>query len=317
MKILQNKILILAILVIVLILGTRNCRHVTVQYRVVDDRGTPVPDAKITAGYSTGGDWSLFSHSEHIKKGITNREGYYRYSAFVPLRIEAFLIPSVAADIFSKIEKEGYYSVYGPVVKNDDITKGKWKNQEQPLLITLKRRVRPVPMHSKAVRLKLPNSVGAFGYDLVVGDLVKPYGIGEINDLIFHVAPADIVKNKKRDLSFDITFSNKGDGIQTYFVQYRNAQRFENKAAKFDYHAPTSDYLPRLVMADSEWQNRYEEEVNYYIKVRSRSDGSAMYGWISGIFRASTYSSDGKPNVEFEYALNPDRTTNVEFRRWE
>jgi hypothetical protein len=313
-----------------LIIGLSGCgRFVSVYYKVINDEGTPVADAHVNVGYSSGYTWTE-SGKEYMKNGQTDTDGKHHYMALVPYKkgIIPFMHMDEIEDIFASVKKEGYYPTFAARIKDKDIEMGLWQKDTDPMLIMLRRIINPVPMYSKRATPRLPSLNGSYGYDLIEGDLVEPYGSGKVSDLIFHVSPKDHTKDKKNDsrnILFDITFSNKDDGIQPLFVQYRNAQSSNHLTTKFSHDAPQHGYFDSLNKADDGWREKYKnpdyqqrerywnEEINYYIKVRTKEDGSAMYGWIVGFFRVDIWVRQESPNVEFRYAINPDRTTNVEF----
>lgn len=71
-----------------------------------------------------------------------------------------------------------------------------------------------------------PTADGTVGYDLVIGDLVEPFGKGKSSDFIFHLTPRTNSSARAGvGWETDITFSHPDDGIRPFFVRHRNAQR--------------------------------------------------------------------------------------------
>jgi len=283
-----------------------------ISYKVVDEYGTPIEGVKITASFSTGGSYGLWRYTPHITEGVTDSKGMYIYKANVR-----------GYGVSASFKKDGYYETSAAEIMLWDIRKF-WNSQNNtpPVIILLKNRVKPLPMYAKRTNPSFPKSNGNFGYDLVAGDFIHPYGTGKVADFIFHIKTTK--ENRGHVKYFDITFSNKTDGIQSFFVQYEKAPQYELKS---DRTAPLNGYLKSLKIADGDWQEIYKRpeytkanrtwssEVNYYFKVRSRQNGKAMYGKIYGFFRPLLYSDNGSANVEFTYYLNPDETNNLEFEK--
>lgn len=282
----------------------------TITYKVIDEQGVPIAKANVHAGYMTGGGWSGKPIRSHSEQGTTNTNGFFVYKARVKDGVSA------------KVSKEGYYGTYTEEVNIWDIKKGIHKASNDPLMFTLKKKINPVQMYAKNVNTNFPKSEGTVGYDLVAGDFVYPYGSGKIKDFIFHISYSNI----------NITFSNKDDGIQPFFVKNRYTAKSELIS---DQLAPTTGYFKSLKDADEGWHEKYEamkerawkekisflgerawmEEVNYYFRVRSNKGGNSLYGKIYGFFRGGTYGKPTGPQIEFTYYLNPDGTNNVEFAR--
>lgn len=285
-----------------------------ITYKVVDESGNPIQGVKITAVNATGGSYGMWKYTPHIKESVTDSNGIYIYKENV-----------LGWGVSASFKKEGYYETSAAEIKIWDIRKY-WTSQNNtpPVIVLLKKRVKPVPMYAKKTNPRFPKNAGKFGYDLVVGDFVKPYGSGDVSDFIFHIKST--TENRGSISLFDITFSNKSDGIQPFFVQYENAPRYELKS---NTSAPITGYFKSLKTADGDWKDvfkrpeysnnnvnrHWSQEINYYFRVRSQKNGKSMYGKIYGSFNPLLYSQSGLPNVEFTYFLNPDWTNNLEFEK--
>lgn len=243
---------------LILLIGLWGCgQYATITYKVIDEQGLPIAEANVHVGYSTGGGWSGQAERNHSEQGKTSTDGFFVYKA------------RVRNEVGAKVSKDGFYDTYSKTVRLWEFQT--YKSQNNPITIVLKKKVKPVPMYAKQVNTQFPLSEGTIGYDLMVGDFVEPYGGGSVKDFIFHIPP-----NKKSRIN--ITFSNKGDGIQPFFVQNRNAQESRLKS---NHNAPSEGYFNSLIEADSGWKEKYEtmgerawlEEVNYYFRVRSKNRG--------------------------------------------
>ena len=305
------------LLTIILIQFNSYCAHSgEVFLKVIDEDGRPVEGASVHAGYKTLGG-SPVHEIGNDKTGQTDRNGFWLYSGIDYAKM--------ASDFGSGATKVGFYETRAQTIGMRSIKQGLYNNSTNPIVITLKKIISPVPMYAKEVKQKLPAEEGSFGYDLVVGDLVIPFGKGVTADFIFQISPASKTNTTAQfrwNWNLNITFIGKNNGIQPFFVPHRNAPHY---GLISDHNAPATGYYPSLLEADGNWRKRYEEpdyrkserywmeEVNYYFRVRSKADGSAIYGIIRGLFRDEHWGNDVVPHVTFYYLLNPDGTRNVEF----
>jgi uncharacterized protein YceK len=259
---------------------------------VVDDEGTPV------FGVSVRG------FNRRYLRGTTDEQGMFRWTSYNH-RIDYY-----------ELSKEGYYNTKS----NCEVTTSELASiGTKTMNVTLKRIKNPIPMYAKEAEVKLPEAEGTFGYDLVKGSLVAPFGKGSVPDFIFR-----LTRDPK---TVDIVFSNNGDGIQPFFTPHRYSN---SSALVSDHTAPLTGYFPSLREADDDWQNKYKqkdysrlkrewsEEVNYYFRIRSTDDNTAnntaLYGKIYGPFRLK-YWDGNVPHICFTYYLNQDGSNNVEFAR--
>lgn len=267
-------------------------------YFVMDEKGNPIPGAIVTTSYFTGGGLGNASTKDYHDEGLTDGEGFYIYNKSM----------AGPANMRASARKEGYYKSYAfPEVYFWEIGK-RWKDKTAPKVIGLKQRIKPIKMYAKHVNLRLPKTEGIVGYDLVAGDFLPPYGIGEKTDLIFHVS------SKAGHRLQDITFSNDDDGIQPFLID----SRFGLSSLSAGHTAPLTGYLSSWKKADDlgyqqfinitkkQADDRMRDTTQYYFRVRTQKDGSAMYGFCIMKFW-------GIPFISFEYYLNPDGTTNIEY----
>ena len=263
-----------------------------VYFQVVDDTQKPVKAAKVTVGYEMGG---LFMPTiSRYQKGKTNSKGIWLYRSLFN------------TGIGGSLQKPGFYKTYLPHISAMTMAEGHWKSKTNPFVVMIKPQKNPVPMYGKKASVYLPAKQGEFGYDLLKGDLVTPYGQGIVSDFIFKIS----LDTEQRNLNLDITFSNQDDGIQAFFVKNINGAY---SLFKSSYEAPETEYFPSLQEADKSWQKEQkysQQNVNYFFRVRSKE--RVMYGKTDHFFRANIYG-DGRANISFTYFVNPDGTPNIEF----
>ena len=307
----------LALLSLALLIS--GCAHPTIcKVQVVDTDGVPVPSAEVTVGWSWSYDFSgKTSPKSRHKTGIADENGRYTFFGMTK------------GSIGVSASKEGYYRTFaGPADK-------------QPVVVELRRQLNPIPMYAKDAKIDLPSGDGTYAYDLFVGDLVAPHGVGLVTDMIFHI---QTTTRNWRDRTIDylngnVTFPHANDGLQAFFVPNRVHPISEYQ---LPLSSPSDGYAPSLAEAngDSEaiyrkygynrsgddclpkpwyWTDSYKfrdparswmEEVHYFLRIRSNNERGPCYGVI-GMFRFG-YRGDDIPYIEFTYFVNPDHSQNIE-----
>lgn len=296
--------------------------------RIVDPDGTVVRNANV--GISFAMESSKWISGLSDTDGLFSAEGKSRGEMNVGVKKDGYYATESTID-FGRHE--------GIIVKD-----GKWQPWNPTNTVVLRRIKHPIPMYAKEAHFDLPSGNGSFAYDMFVGDLVAPNGVGTSTDLIFHVSTTT-TNWRDRIISYlhgDITFPNMNDGIQTLFVPNRVCPQSEYR---MPFIAPDAGYSPSLKVANGEsetrcrevgyrkadnstlpkawfWTDDYHfndpaphswgEEINYFIKVRSQPDGKSCYGLIRGMIRFY-YRGTDIPSIDFMYLVNPDGTRNIEY----
>ncbi|MDP4611437.1 MAG: carboxypeptidase-like regulatory domain-containing protein [Opitutales bacterium] len=163
----QNRIYKLAVALIFccnILCGISLPRHFKV--KVVDVEENPIANAEVIVGWSWGGTWTEGPKGDS-KKGVSNSKGEYTFLGLTKGT------PSVS------VMKDGYYRTWRGKVEAD------------PIQVQLRKQENPAPMYAKRAKVDLPNGNGDFGYDLFIGDLVEPHGIGKNSDIIFRVTTTE------------------------------------------------------------------------------------------------------------------------------
>jgi hypothetical protein len=250
---------------------------------------------------------------DRVRYGLTNSEGNYTFIGWAP------------RDLDLTVFKGGYYETPRTAV------------QENSASFRLRKVGRPVAMYAKEAKVVLPSDIGEFGYDLFRGDLVEPYGLGEVPDVVLRVHPAMIMDEGKIEprLEGDLIFPEGDDGIQLVFVANpywpvstysmplsapilnycSSLSEAESDAVGFDRNSRRDGDPEKPIWHWSDSMKFYGERTHYrvcsFIRVRSTWGGGACYGLI--VSRGSFYYSGGVPTFSFTYYLNPDHTRNIEF----
>jgi hypothetical protein len=215
----------------------------------------------------------------------------------------------------------GYYSTVGNYQFTNAID-GKWQPWNPIIDMVVKPILNPIPMYARAVGaipniLKLPQQNTSIGFDLEAADFVIPYGKGTVPDFIFTLTTKVpfVSYGQPFDISLNLSFSNKGDGIQSVIAPLRQGCDF-----RLPRYAPESGYQPTLVQETAIFSNgkslntQFNENQNYFFRVRTLLDEqgnvkSALYGKISGPIQ---FRKNGR--LQFTYYLNPTpNDRNMEF----
>ena len=95
------------LLITVLCLFIGGCgRYTKINILVVDEGQRPISGANIKIGYSTGGSYSLWKLTSHMKNLVTDDGGLAFYRAFT------------IAPIFGSVKMDGYYETNFRLNKN-------------------------------------------------------------------------------------------------------------------------------------------------------------------------------------------------------
>lgn len=278
--------------------------------KVVDDDGMPVEGAK--AGFGGIGrpkDTGAEGDAARVD-GLTDPRGIFTDEVAV----------WDATRSGYEVSKSEHYTVWASFSAHPPV-KGKWQPWNPTIQVLLKRIKNPVPMYAKRVEVKIPEFNQPIGYDLVQGDLVAPYGKGQISDLIFE-ADRKVVSDQEYDGTLTLRFSNEGDGLVAHEIEQPDPP-----GLRMPYSAPDAGYISSKTWVESRHTSGRENgkiistasnRMNYFIRVRTVRDNegkivSALYGKIHGDFRWFIGARAPKSGLAFTYYLNPDGTRNIEF----
>lgn len=211
------------------------------------------------------------------------------------------------------VSKDGYYAAYSPRLsrkRNHDVT------------YILRKRANPVPLYAKHVKLRIPVVREWVGYDMMVGDLVKPHGLGAVADIKLRSdIEGDGMDSGEGTLEIDFGEGGGLIAVKNDYLPYSDM--------KMPHHAASGNYM-RIYRrkADSYHDRNREPNKGYFFKTSSRSpDGTKKavnYGKFIEDFhfdprKSGWHSShEGMPVtygvVTFTYYFNPTANdSNLEF----
>lgn len=260
--------------------------------KVLDEDGQPIADADVGTGFEIG-------NKSIARRGRTNGDGIFSASG------ETTGYVSYGAG------KTGYYHSYGKPYVGLDFRFGRWQPWNPMLELMLKKIVNPVPMYARRAIIELPSVDKEMGFDLEVGDWVKPWGNGIQRDFVFRLTRR-FASRDDYEAKLQLSFSHEGDGVRNVYATDNcgSELRLPRSAPEDGYEAVWSrtDACPNAV--------QMRPDQNYCFRVRTETaDGKvhkALYGKIHGEIRFDVINSK-TAIIIFTYYLNPDGTRNLEF----
>jgi hypothetical protein len=248
--------------------------------RIIDESGDPVSQVPTTIVVNGKG-----GHNKYA--GLSDTNGFYSVRDKVPARV------SVGA------RKDGYYRSLDDfyfIPNDEEVEIGQWGEIRTVILRKIIAPVRGISVNRDANGggKDFPVYDREIGFDLIVGDWVAPYGLGQITDFVF-----TLCRDKTNKITYyKAVFPNKGDGIQKFMFSGPAIQsRF-----KWPYLAPLDGYKGSLKkkyiwggdmnrLSDFEEFENPEEyrkgKLNYIFRIRTQYDEkgnvvSSYYGRING-----------------------------------
>ncbi len=269
--------------------------------KVIDEDNKPLEGVEILIGFQSqqGLDRRI---KEIAERGITLSDGLYSASK------------KCTDYIAYSAEKKGYYKSHGEFHFNSS-SNGRWQPWNQQVTLVLRKIINPVPMYARKLDLELPAIGKDIGFDFIKYDWVEPYGKGTNSDMIFHLKKQF---KSKDDFEGNLTvkFLSKFDGIQIAKENYGIESQLT-----LPRQAPEINYSTKLILLHKRVpgksvESNYDKGNNYIFRIRSEERSGkllrAMYGKIKGDIGFDAMNSR-TAFIVFDYYLNPDYTTNLEF----
>ncbi len=285
-----------------------------ITFRVITDEGKPVQNVEVamaTFHHWQPGEGFGKDVSETFT-GVTDEKGLVTITG-----------QSLRGDFaFGPRAKTGFYRGGGGEYQFKETKGGKWQPWDPTVDVVMKPIINPIAMYARKMGdvtspLELPQKGQPIGFDLMAGDWVAPHGKGSVADLVFtleETIPYVRVEDPF-DITLTISFSNKGDGIQSILAPINKGSELRLPRA-----APKDGYEQTLVKeigrstAKKPINSGIREDQNYFFRVRTVLDEkgrikSALYGKIDGDIQFW-----GNRKVRFNYCLNPNpNDRNMEF----
>jgi len=272
----------------------RNGAKAKVTLRVVDSRGHPVPDADVKVAF--------FHRGSYPVDGKTDENGFFTAEHMS------------GADVHFHASKEGYYRTYRnywfyregkPCAEN-----GRWIPWNPTLEVVLKEKRNPIPLPMKTVSCFFPVNTPV-GFDCEKAQLVAPYGMGAVSDLIvnvtgYYVAPTNY--------GFHLTLSSNGGGYVRYKMDTYSRMWSVYEAPAFEeFHpvlAASVTYKHDHLSEDTRFK---DNEYLVFCSRVSKGDGgevkSINYGKIRGGIRfniESTRKNIATISLSYQFNTTPN-----------
>ena len=296
----MSRLILLMVILLTSIGCTRAEDVVVLKLQVVDASGAPVGGAFVHGFFYRG--QLQMKRDDGVYTGTTNAEGRVTLSGVERISVKL------------KVTKHGYHPSFREVVVRPSVF-----NPEETELVLLKEQRNPVPLYAKRtsfVREDLSDGQ-VYGYDLLAGDFVAPYGKGGTTDLVL------AYKRQRTDTfnytwSLDVSFANDEDGLMP--VNFG----LSDSTFVSDYEAPAEGYLNQWTLQMSRSGgfsapvgNR-DKTRSYYFRVRSKVDENGevvghygkMYGELPTVVYYVNPSSKDR-NVEWDLQRNLLRSLRV------
>jgi hypothetical protein len=206
--------------------------------------------------------------------------------------------------------------------------KGKeWKSIHPEYNFYFRKIIEPVPMYAKKVNIVLPTLNTPVGYDLLVGDWVKPHGQGMVSDLLISLKKS-WKKTDDNTVELNITFPNSGDGVAQikplWFVKsYDSDDPSPMPARPSPWQAALDGYTDKLIQKTTGWGKKTIDEYipkrgGYgTLRIRTEHDivgevKAGMYGTLQ--WPVNIYDLDSPTaRLVFSYKVNPNGSRIIEF----
>ena len=240
-----------------------------VVFRVVDDEGNPVPDAKV-------GTWFWLPWNDNnCFSGRTDANGCFTVRA------------TSVGEMGWSVERYGYYksratdALFTGRYLGGRIKFGRWQPYGAVREVELRRKKEPIPMRvsSQSETIGIPDVNKPFPFDAVEYDWLPPHGKGKIEDFsVSHYH--DRGENHSR---LEIIFPPHTG----YYVVKKNHSEFQSPY----YADPQGEYLNRLVLQQKRAlviEQQYDTcDTCFILRLRTKLDNtgkvmSCIYGKIYG-----------------------------------
>lgn len=210
-----------------------------VDVTVLSDNGNPVQGAEVVVWF-----YGYQPEQSKSEQGLTDRNGRFKASGRPHL------------GMLVRINKEGYYET-----EKDKLS----ITHDHKIELVLREKKNPIPLFAKRVRDKVPGISEPFGFDLRMGDWVKPFGVGEVSDMFFTVT-----KTKSEDGVLggilSVTFPEESEGV--YVINSLNGYLPLSKMVMPNY-APDAPYLNMIERVEFGYQNHKKPlNTSYFLRTR-------------------------------------------------
>jgi len=300
------------------------CQHSVVEWKlsvsIFDENRMPVSEVECGLSYYAreNGKW--------VRKNVLKKADE---KGQINIDMEALNVFSIG------VAKEGYY----PVILKPELERvdDSWVPVHDTFDIVLQKKQEGRPLFAKMLSYEkkktfLPHKDKETGYDLLVGDWVKPFGNGEVADLFFQARTLDSGKvDILPGVQYKVFTKGEGNGL----IQVNDAfgdLPYEVKNLKLGQMAPQEGYANQFefvhalgmsieelkgFLKDTAWDGKSNTDKadGYWLRIRSKIDPetgkviSAYYGKIISPIRIRP-DRNGNLYLSFNYLVSPEPNNN-------
>ncbi len=265
--------------------GARACATV----QVVDASDNPIPNANVEAGFF------VLDKPTNWRVGKTDANGCFTTSANATWEVRFI------------VRCEGFYEETRSLYLQDNLSKdsvkdGRWQPWNPTIQIQLTKKGPAAEVFRKTeMWLKLPESGRFFGYDLLVGALVNPFGTGTTEHIRFCLTNDTNVASGAGNAFLLVDLPARDSGLVPYKRNLRSGAPDPLSAPRLGYERRWSYGSQRF---SGEWKEAPEMSMdNGFVFRIGVNSSDCHYGLIR--FLDFTYS---RRNLSFVYSVNT--TTN-------
>lgn len=307
---------------------------VTLNAKIVDEEGAPVPDAFILAHDTTSVKMRPIARME--SRTDPYGEATLTFRAFITVALSCKKEPWYDSDTCLQTPTP-FIVEKGVVLDPGQRPPMKKKIQFKGGLV-MRKKIEPTPLHVKKVSFSFPARGVWLGYDLEIGDWLPPYGKGQRGDLKFRSLSHQLVDLDKRpDVTnmgirqgnvgiLEVDFGNDGGSV---FVDENNGYLKES-LMKLPHLAPLEGYGQSIFKKEVVFDTRENSNLNCgrFFRIRVEKQGEqvvkANYGKLIGdlVYNAREYERRNGPderkmvygNLQMTFYFNPTpNDRNLEF----
>lgn len=207
-----------------------------IRFKVVDQDGVVVPDAKVWGGFTCGGGMNDYV----LVDGLTNSNGEFVAQG----NCNEFLRVDVTKDGYYRSEEKVFFwrTKSDPKVKD-----GKWQPYGETRTVVLKKIKKPGALRVPSFLVRVESTIPAYGewipFDLEKFDWTAPYGVGVHDDVLLLFRRRDTGRWNDFTYEMDVSFTNHPyagvvkmeKDCSSDFVTAYNADPSANYISSFNY----------------------------------------------------------------------------------
>lgn len=264
----------------------------SVVIEAVDEDGNPVADADVEVYFY------VLDKQPNKRTGKTDSNGRFTACANATWDVRCF------------VRKEGFYGGVGTHYLQrdlhvDSVLDGRWQPWNPEIEVVLKKKGNPANSRRvRSVPLILPSADAWYGFDMISGSLVAPYGTGRVESIRLCFTNAIVRGGDGTDVSFPaflVDFPGDGTGLKPYSKDNGSEASHPLSAPK-DGYVPFASFGSRHPVSPEIFhaQCPSSTDVGYLFSILDENN-RYHYGLVNFL-----YFVKGKRWIGFTYSVNLD-----------